>query len=212
MEGREAAFIAMMDAAEGIFNISQARYAMGGRALGQTQYDMESMLASVHVLLEPGQGLEHAPISMKLMMEEPCSANSSRPQQLGSGPHNQREAREGSPEQEGEGLAQEQGKGHAQDKGQTQGPGQDMGHEPGCNPCQGKDPLRWFGVLVPPALRAAQAEFRAVPSAHKGGEPVSCVTRHLSCAAVREAVEVANAQQHLLSHVCALERAQAQAG
>ncbi|KAL6761687.1 hypothetical protein V8C86DRAFT_806787 [Haematococcus lacustris] len=202
MEGREAAFIAMMDAAEmytlkrqaleaslkkGIFNISQARYAMGGRALGQTQYDMESMLASVHVLLEPGQGLEHAPVSMKLMMEEPCSANSSRPQQLGSGPQTHPKAREGSPEQEGEGVAQEQGKGHAQD----QGPGQDMGHEPGCQPCQGKDPLRWFGVLVPPALRAAQAEFRA---------------------AVREAVEVANAQQRLLSHVCALERAQAQAG
>ncbi|GFH08562.1 coiled-coil domain containing 115, partial [Haematococcus lacustris] len=146
MEAREAAFIAMMDAAEmytlkrqaleaslkkGIFNISQARYAMGGRALGQTQYDMESMLASVHVLLEPGQGLEHAPVSMKLMMEEPCSANSSRPQQLGSGPQTHPKAREGSPEQEGEG------------------------------PCQGKDPLRWFGVLVPPALRAAQAEFRA---------------------------------------------------
>ena len=160
---RETAFIGALDAGQqyldhleqlsqelkaGFFSLSQAKYSAGHGKIGQLQYPA-SMRASLRA---PRQRLQEADL------ERACSSSSAD-----ASSHREQDARQQ--------ADQNSGSGHLVNKSEFQGVLGELAHQFGCLTADGagdsieasevKDPLSWFGVMLPASLRDAQRHFQA---------------------------------------------------
>lgn len=159
---------------QGHWNMGKARYAMGGTSLTSHQYDM-NMKASVFFPMESLEGY--------LSDEEEEGEGESLPEaEAGPGASETVEVKEkegGGGEVTGDtstGLRRrkpatqtqttpengetENAKDEGKERGQKGQDGREAGKPAAQKKEKMKDPLYWFGVLVPPALRQSQKDFK----------------------------------------------------
>ena len=133
--------------ASGTFNIAQARYSMGSGRVGQTQYPSR-ILPSASV--STAGALPDLRYSLKVTTD--CSdtveaaSDSATATTAARDDHEPNDCKDAKGKSSGNGAVGDQ----------QQGQSQQQRHDPQ------KAPLKWFGVAVPPSLRAAEADFRAV--------------------------------------------------
>ena len=152
----ETALAGLLDAAQGyldqqaqlaqelkaaFFALAQARYAAGAGKLGQTQYP-GAMRAAQRVHTASMEGGTH------FSLREAATATQSAPE-----PSSSSQAQPGEFSGVLASLAEQ-----FQCQAQLDVPGADAASP---SPERRQDPLRWFGVMVPPSLRQAQQHFTA---------------------------------------------------
>ncbi|XP_068953775.1 coiled-coil domain-containing protein 115-like [Petaurus breviceps papuanus] len=141
LEGKRAALNARVE--EGWFSLSKTRYAMGAKAVSPLQYS-SSMVPFFRVCTsepEPGRP------EFEVIFTGPESPNDEKPKDA------QGVRDYGEPESESPVLRRRQ-----QPEGASLQPSPPT---PAAATSPERDPLTWFGILVPQSLRQAQGSFRA---------------------------------------------------
>ncbi|KAJ3042983.1 hypothetical protein HDV00_006290 [Rhizophlyctis rosea] len=132
----------------GFLNLAQAKYAIGPSRLTQYQYDNRMQATTIITPTENEKG-EPAMLLNRLKQSiAPDPSDSSNPDD--SKNIRQRGNRTKSRAEQDEGT-------EAKESNTTST--KDQSSNGGANKATAKDPLNWFGVLVPTHLRSAQAEF-----------------------------------------------------
>lgn len=135
---------------EGFFNLSKARYSMGSRSVGSLQYNTTDTkaLASVQVREEDGTcsfcTFRQVPGSKVVTHQQEGSVSGDSATQETQSNENQVRRRKGEEKELDKVMLVEQI--------------QDLTLDTDDN-CTFQDPLKWFGILVPAALRQGQAAF-----------------------------------------------------
>lgn len=132
---------------DGYFFMSKARYSMGVKSISPLQYDEDSMQASVHVDVHTEKSKKTRDhITMSLSQEHSLPNGASN---TSDNSENNLRKRRGKAEDKGDGV-----------ESITEGV-QDI--EIKKNETKSKlkkDPIKWFGILVPTALKESQKKFK----------------------------------------------------
>ncbi|XP_053704533.1 coiled-coil domain-containing protein 115 [Synchiropus splendidus] len=143
LEETRAALNALTE--EGWFSMSKARYSMGNKRVSALQFASE-MEPQVRVQLRTSEDG-----STEFVTDRPLSkAGAAEVEDVGP---KEGVRRRGKPTQQSSGPAEPGDEGHLKDT-------KLLHRKRDLSP--GRDPLKWFGILVPPTLKQAQSSFKQV--------------------------------------------------